>query len=172
LEATLNNEKNISDLVAESLGTARTNSIQFKMLPMILSRSRTVIKGYINTVYRIQPALGPAAFKRLYRTDSDAPIELQENPFAKEKVQCILCKHGISPDYKNVQLLSQFQSPYTGRVYGRHITGLCKSRHEQVEREIIKAQNAGFMPTYHKAVEFLNDPKLFDPEKAVRPHKF
>uniref|UniRef100_A0A182YH18 Mitochondrial ribosomal protein S18C n=1 Tax=Anopheles stephensi TaxID=30069 RepID=A0A182YH18_ANOST len=104
--------------------------------------------------------------------DSNAPIELKENPFAKEKIQCVLCKHGINPDYKNVQLLSQFQSPYTGRVYGRHITGLCQNRHEQVEREIIKAQNAGLMPTYHKAVEFLNDPKLFDPEKAIRPHKY
>ncbi|XP_058442690.1 small ribosomal subunit protein bS18m [Malaya genurostris] len=104
-------------------------------------------------------------------TDSDSPIEL-ENPFAKERVQCILCKHNITPDYKNVQLLSQFQSSYTGRIYGKHITGLCKVRQYQVEREIIKAQNAGFMPTYHKAVEFLEDPKLFDPEKPIRPHKY
>uniref|UniRef100_A0A182SS02 28S ribosomal protein S18c, mitochondrial n=1 Tax=Anopheles maculatus TaxID=74869 RepID=A0A182SS02_9DIPT len=142
------------------------------MLSSIRSRFY-VARGYIN-----KDALAPAATRvpcpRNYTTniDNNAPIELKENPFAKEKVQCVLCKHGINPDYKNVQLLSQFQSPYTGRVYGRHITGLCKNRHEQVEREIIKAQNAGFMPTYHKAVEFLNDPKLFDPEKAIRPHKY
>ncbi|XP_053659904.1 28S ribosomal protein S18c, mitochondrial [Anopheles marshallii] len=129
--------------------------------------------GYVN-----KAALVPAAtnfpLRKQYTTtvDNNSPVQFDENPFAKEKVQCILCKHGINPDYKNVQLLSQFQSPYTGRVYGRHITGLCKNRHEQVEREIIKAQNAGFMPTYHKAVDFLNDPKLFDPEKAIRPHKY
>uniref|UniRef100_A0A8D8B3X3 28S ribosomal protein S18c, mitochondrial n=1 Tax=Culex pipiens TaxID=7175 RepID=A0A8D8B3X3_CULPI len=105
-------------------------------------------------------------------SDPDSPVELGENPFAKERVQCILCKHNVTPDYKNVQLLSQFQSPYTGRIYGKHITGLCKARQEQVEREIIKAQNAGLMPVYHKAVQFLKDPKLFDPEKPVRPHKY
>ncbi|XP_049292049.1 28S ribosomal protein S18c, mitochondrial [Anopheles funestus] len=129
--------------------------------------------GYINKAAAVRAAAS-LPLPRHYTTsvDNNAPVQLKENPFAKEKVQCILCKHGINPDFKNVQLLSQFQSPYTGRVYGRHITGLCQNRHEQVEREIIKAQNAGFMPTYHKAVEFLNDPKLFDPEKAIRPHKY
>ncbi|XP_050073306.1 28S ribosomal protein S18c, mitochondrial [Anopheles maculipalpis] len=145
------------------------------MLSSIGSRLRVgrVILGYINKE-AFAPTAGRLSSPRNYTTsiDNNAPIELKENPFAKDKVQCVLCKHGISPDYKNVQLLSQFQSPYTGRVYGRHITGLCKDRHEQVEREIIKAQNAGLMPTYHKAVEFLNDPKLFDPEKAIRPHKY
>ncbi|XP_035796316.1 28S ribosomal protein S18c, mitochondrial-like [Anopheles albimanus] len=143
----------------------------------LLTRASGVVMGYIN-----RASHGPALVGTLRKdgnrylhsspSDSDAPVVLETNPFAKEQIQCILCKHNISPDYKNVQLLSQFQSPYTGRIYGRHITGLCKSRHEQVEREIIKAQNAGLMPTYHKAVEFLSDPKLFDPEKAVRPHKY
>uniref|UniRef100_A0A182MQG5 28S ribosomal protein S18c, mitochondrial n=1 Tax=Anopheles culicifacies TaxID=139723 RepID=A0A182MQG5_9DIPT len=129
--------------------------------------------GYINKAGQAPAGASFPVLKHYTTTgDSNSPVQLKDNPFAKEKVQCILCKHGINPDYKNVQLLSQFQSPYTGRVYGRHITGLCKNRHAQVEREIIKAQNAGFMPTYHKAVEFLNDPKLFDPEKAVRPHKY
>ncbi|XP_052900215.1 28S ribosomal protein S18c, mitochondrial [Anopheles moucheti] len=129
--------------------------------------------GYVNKAALV-PAAADLPTLKYYTTtvDNNTPVQFEENPFAKEKVQCILCKHGVNPDYKNVQLLSQFQSPYTGRVYGRHITGLCKNRHEQVEREIIKAQNAGFMPTYHKAVEFLNDPKLFDPEKAIRPHKY
>lgn len=141
------------------------------MIATILSSGRAAVTGYINTVKCIQ-SQGFSTAYRPYHTNNDTPIDLKENPFAKEKIQCILCKHNINPDYKNMQLLSQFQSPYTGRVYGRHITGLCKNRHEQVEREIIKAQNAGFMPTYHKAIDFLNDPKLFDPEKAVRPHKF
>ncbi len=78
----------------------------------------------------------------------------------------------IHPDYKNVRLLSQFQSPYTGRIYGRHITGLCKAKQEVVEKEIIKSQSSGFMGTYHKSMDFINDPRLFDPERPIRPHKY
>lgn len=94
------------------------------------------------------------------------------NPFEKEKLQCILCKMNITPDYKNVKLLSQFQSPFTGRIYGRHITGLCANKQKQVEAEIVKAQSAGLMGYYNKEVIFMKDPKLFDPEKSIRPHRF
>lgn len=102
--------------------------------------------------------------------DSDHPIDIA-NPFQPEKQQCILCRMNIHPDYKNVRLLSQFQSPYTGRIYGRHITGLCKAKQLKVEAEIIKSQSAGYMPVYHKAMEYVNDPPLFDPERPIRPHK-
>lgn len=69
-------------------------------------------------------------------------------------------------------MLSQFQSPYTGRVYGKHVTGLCREKHEQVEAEILKAQTCGLIPYYHKDQKFLKDPKLFDPEKPIRYHKY
>ncbi|KAI4462065.1 30s ribosomal protein s18 [Holotrichia oblita] len=101
--------------------------------------------------------------------DNDPIVDI-ENPFEKEKPQCILCKTKIVPNYKNVQLLSQFQSPYTGRIYGRHITGLCKYQQEKVEKEIVKAQSADLMATYLKDPQFFKDPKLFDPEKPLRPH--
>lgn len=78
----------------------------------------------------------------------------------------------ISPTYKNIRLLSQFQSPYTGKIYGRQITGLCKSKQEMVEKEIVKAQSVGYMGSYHKSNDFLKDPKLFDPERPIRPHKY
>ncbi|XP_037719038.1 28S ribosomal protein S18c, mitochondrial [Drosophila subpulchrella] len=103
--------------------------------------------------------------------DSDLPIDIT-NPYEKDPQQCILCKHSIEPHYKNVKLLSQFQSPYTGRIYGRHITGLCKRRQEQVEQAILRAQQCLLMPGYHKDLDFLQDPKLFDPERPVRPHKY
>lgn len=103
---------------------------------------------------------------------SDTPDFQMQNPYEKEKPQCILCKMDITPNYKNVQLLSQFQSRYTGRIYGRHITGLCKAKQEQVEKEIKKAQTAALMPGYHKDVKFLNDPLLFNPERPIRPHKY
>ncbi|XP_073196653.1 small ribosomal subunit protein bS18m isoform X2 [Lepidochelys kempii] len=67
------------------------------------------------------------------------PIQM-ENPYKDPPKRCVLC--GINVDYKNVQLLSQFVSPYTGRIYGRHITG--------------------FMPVVYKDPTFLNDPKICD----------
>lgn len=94
------------------------------------------------------------------------------NPFEKEKPKCILCKLNITPNYKNIKLLSQFQSSYTGRIYGRHITGLCESKQKRVEEEILKAQSAGLMGYYLKDPAFLADAKLFDPENPLRPHRF
>lgn len=105
-------------------------------------------------------------------SDADSPLFDEENPFHKEKRVCILCKLKITPDYKNVKLLSQFQSPYTGRIYGRHITGLCEHKQTLVEAEIDKAQKAGLMASYLKEPCYLKDPVLFDPEKPVRPHRF
>lgn len=105
-------------------------------------------------------------------TDNDTPSFDMQNPFEKEKVQCILCEQDITPDYKNIRMLSQFQSPYTGRIYGRHITGLCSGKQKAVEKEIMKAQSAGLMPSYHKDQYFLKDPKLFDTDNPIRPHKY
>ncbi|XP_076039997.1 mitochondrial ribosomal protein S18C isoform X2 [Oratosquilla oratoria] len=102
---------------------------------------------------------------------NDLPVDIP-NPYEEEKLSCILCKYKVHVDYKNVRLLSQFISPYTGRVYGRHITRLCKQQQDLVEKEITKSRNAGFMPISLKSVEFLKDPKLFDPNNPIRPHKY
>ncbi|KOC60987.1 28S ribosomal protein S18c, mitochondrial [Habropoda laboriosa] len=101
----------------------------------------------------------------------DLPIET-ENPFKRERRLCILCKLNIEPDYKNVRLLSQFQSRYTGRIYGKHITGLCEHKQKKVEHEIIKAQQAGLMGYMTKEPKFVDDPKLFNPNYPFRPHKW
>lgn len=103
--------------------------------------------------------------------DEDDPIDIK-SPYKREDRQCLLCKLNITPDYKNARLLSQFQSSYTGKIYGRHITGLCKTKQKDVERAIRKSQSCGFMPVYHKAIEFFDDPKLYDPEKPIRPHPY
>lgn len=108
----------------------------------------------------------------MFTSDTDSPKFDMENPFEKEKPICILCKHKVPVDYKNVKLLSQFQSRYTGRIYGKHITGLCDKQQKLVEGEIMKAQNAGLMATYLKEPCFAEDPQLFDVEKPIRPHRF
>ncbi|XP_015174115.1 PREDICTED: 28S ribosomal protein S18c, mitochondrial [Polistes dominula] len=98
--------------------------------------------------------------------------DLRENPYKKEKQQCLLCKLNIEPNYKNVRLLSQFQSRYTGRIYGKHITGLCTNKQQKVETEILKAQNAGLMGYFTKDPRYVNDPPLFNPDRPLRPHKY
>lgn len=112
-----------------------------------------------------------STLKSVQIEDENKPI-VMENPFEKEKQKCILCRMKIVPDFKNIKLLSQFQSSYTGRIYGRNITGLCKAKQEKIEIEIIKAQGCGLMGSYHKSTEFLKDPKLFDPERPIRSHKY
>lgn len=61
---------------------------------------------------------------------------------------------------------------YTGRIYGRHITGLCKTKQQEVNNAISRSISSGLMPGYHKAPEFFDDPKLYDPEKPIRPHPY
>lgn len=125
----------------------------------------------------------------------DAPDFSMENPFIREKRQCILCRYQIQVDYKvlllpltlsltlihssllilfhqNTRLLSQFVSSYTGKLYDRHITGLCAEQHERVKREIKKAQSCHYIPIIHKDVRFVKDPELYDPFRPERPNPF
>lgn len=95
--------------------------------------------------------------------DPDMPITEMEDPYADSPPKCILCKHNVDLDYKNTRLLSQFVSPYTGRIYGRQITGLCIFMQRRVAKLIKRSRFFGFMPYEHKDLRFIQDPKLFDP---------
>uniref|UniRef100_A0A8I3S2M4 Small ribosomal subunit protein bS18m n=1 Tax=Canis lupus familiaris TaxID=9615 RepID=A0A8I3S2M4_CANLF len=57
-------------------------------------------------------------------------------------------------------LLSQFISPFTGCIYGRHITGLCGKKQKEITKAIKRAQIMGFMPVTYKDPAFLKDPKV------------
>ncbi|XP_036619090.1 28S ribosomal protein S18c, mitochondrial isoform X2 [Trichosurus vulpecula] len=70
-------------------------------------------------------------------TDEDLPVPM-ENPYKEPNKKCILC--GKTVDYKNVQLLSQFVSPFTGCIYGRHLTGLCGKKQKEITKAIKRAQ--------------------------------
>ncbi|XP_064164902.1 28S ribosomal protein S18c, mitochondrial [Anguilla rostrata] len=91
------------------------------------------------------------------KSEADMPIKM-ENPFKEPEKGCILCN--ITVDYKNVQLLSQFVSPHTGRIYGRHITGLCGRKQKEISKAIKKAQHMGFMSVTLKDPTFLRDPNI------------
>ncbi|XP_040823417.1 28S ribosomal protein S18c, mitochondrial isoform X1 [Ochotona curzoniae] len=106
----------------------------------------------------------PAAHAVLWRrgcsqltSNEDLPVPM-ENPFKEPLKKCILC--GKRVDYKNVQLLSQFVSPFTGCIYGRHITGLCGKKQKEITKAIKRAQIMGFMPVTYKDPVYLKDPKV------------
>uniref|UniRef100_A0A2K5JGF5 Small ribosomal subunit protein bS18m n=1 Tax=Colobus angolensis palliatus TaxID=336983 RepID=A0A2K5JGF5_COLAP len=65
-------------------------------------------------------------------------------------------------NYKNEQLLSQFVSPFTGCIYGRHITGLCGKKQKEITKAIKRAQIMGFMPVTYKDPAYRKDPKVCD----------
>lgn len=129
----------------------------------------------VPSFFRIFPAYTHSAANEnpIFNQDSmkDMPIEM-ENPFIKDKPQCILCKYDIQPSFKNVRLLSQFVSKYTGKIFGRHITGLCAHKHKAVETEIFKARKAGLMAYYLKEPKYLADPSLYNELNPLRPHKY
>uniref|UniRef100_A0A1A9WPQ5 28S ribosomal protein S18c, mitochondrial n=1 Tax=Glossina brevipalpis TaxID=37001 RepID=A0A1A9WPQ5_9MUSC len=151
-----------------------SNTLETKMFKFtkFLADSGSVVNITKNVIRPIGKSASSATLiPAAVSNDPDEPIDIP-NPYKKERVICILCKHNITPDHKNVKLLSQFQSPYTGRIYGRHITGLCKQKQAEVEAAILRAQSSALMPSYHKDIDFIKDPKLFNPEKPTRPHKY
>ncbi|EPB70701.1 putative ribosomal protein S18 [Ancylostoma ceylanicum] len=105
-------------------------------------------------------------------SDPDAPVEIEGNPYKKEDRKCLLCRTGIELDYKNARLLQQFVSTFSGRVYDRHITGLCDHQQKKLVETIALSRKAGYMPIFVKDPKYTKDPKLFDPLKPIRPHSF
>ncbi|XP_058048950.1 small ribosomal subunit protein bS18m [Ahaetulla prasina] len=87
----------------------------------------------------------------------DMPVSM-ENPYKEPPKKCVLC--GVTVDYKNIQLLSQFISPYTGHIFGQHITGLCSKKQREMARAIRTAHCTGFMSVMHKDPVFRSDPKI------------
>ncbi|XP_045428320.1 28S ribosomal protein S18c, mitochondrial-like isoform X1 [Pipistrellus kuhlii] len=90
-------------------------------------------------------------------SNEDLPVPI-ENPYKEPLKKCVLCRKRV--DYKNVQLLSQFISPFTGCIHGRHITGLCGKKQKEITKAIKRAQIMEFMPVTYKDPAYLKDPKI------------
>ncbi|KAM8827554.1 small ribosomal subunit protein bS18m isoform 2-T2 [Spinachia spinachia] len=88
----------------------------------------------------------------------DDSLLVMENPYKEPYTGCLLCS--VTVDFKNTQLLSQFISPHTGRIYGRHVTGLCGRKQKEVSKAIKKAHSMGFMSVTHKHPQFMKDPNI------------
>ncbi|KAK7109499.1 small ribosomal subunit protein bS18m-like [Littorina saxatilis] len=106
--------------------------------------------------------------KLLKDMEDNQPVSSMPDPFQKAHKKCILCQYNLDVNYKNVRLLSQFVSPYTGRIYGRAVTGLCIPMQKQVARAVKQSRVAGYMPYMFKKSEYLKDPRLFDPFKPAK----
>uniref|UniRef100_A0A5S6QAQ3 28S ribosomal protein S18c, mitochondrial n=1 Tax=Trichuris muris TaxID=70415 RepID=A0A5S6QAQ3_TRIMR len=103
----------------------------------------------------------------------DEPLrELRQNPYERPKSKCVLCRYGITPDYKNARLLSQFLSSFSGRLYQKHVTGLCEKQQRLLKKAIENSRRAGLMPVLAKEPRFLKDPRLFDPMTPQRPNPY
>ncbi|XP_043915232.1 28S ribosomal protein S18c, mitochondrial isoform X2 [Protopterus annectens] len=119
--------------------------------------SRCLLRLFLK--YRQVPGLCQKGISTQHENTAakDMP-DLTENPYKEPPVRCILCDTHI--DYKNIQLLSQFVSPYSGRIYGRRITGLCEKKQREISKAIKKAQQLGFMPVTLKDPLFIKDPNI------------
>lgn len=105
----------------------------------------------------------PALVEQLLSTmDGDLPVNSMPDPFQKDYYRCFLCRQKVEIDHKNVRLLNQFVSPFTGRIYGRAITGLCIPMQKRVSQLILRARKSGFMPTRMKDPRYLQDPQPYD----------
>ena len=98
----------------------------------------------------------------LKKVENDMPVFDMADPFEKVHKRCFLCTKNIPLDHKNVRMLSQFVSPYTGRIYGRAITGLCIPMQRQVAKYIKRARLSGYMPYVIKDPRYYQDPSPFD----------
>ncbi|XP_034967747.1 small ribosomal subunit protein bS18m isoform X4 [Zootoca vivipara] len=98
-----------------------------------------------------------SSYSEQLSSNADMPVPM-DNPYKEPPKKCVLC--GVAVDYKNVQLLSQFISPYSGHIFGRHITGLCIKKHREVAKNIKRARQLGFMSVTFKDPTFLSDPKV------------
>lgn len=106
----------------------------------------------------------------LTQEQKDKQFVDKPTPYEKANRQCILCKHKVQLDYKNPRLLSQFISPLTGKVFDKHITGLCEKQQTVLEVEIKKSRAAMFMPWFHKDPKYNRDPVLVNPDRPQRPN--
>ena len=98
--------------------------------------------------------------KRLEPTTDETIVPIRK--VLKCPLHC-LCSKNIQIDYKNVELLSQFISPLSGRILSRHSTGICLEKQIQVALSIVRARNVGLMPYTFKLPSYISPELLPSP---------
>ncbi|XP_072025851.1 uncharacterized protein [Amphiura filiformis] len=163
-------------------------------LPIIRSSYRRNVICSVHPAYMLRTSYGrPLSFTAAVssnaqkdtqvdpQVDVNAQIDVSEeaeesqisemcDPYVEEQQPCLLCKVNIPVSFKNVQLLSQFVSPNTGRMMDRKITKLCHFQHRRVLREISIAKAFGLMPHMYRETVFLKDPSLYNIKYTGNPN--
>ena len=77
-----------------------------------------------------------------------------------------LCSKEIKIDYKNIELLSQFISPITGRILSRVSTGICIEKQNSITKSIKRARVVGLMPYSIKLPAYISPDLLPTPNRS------
>jgi len=103
-----------------------------------------------------------------YRKDDiDYPMDLSKVKKASiihdlhkqgTKDRCVACNVPIT--WKNPQLLAQFISPFSGRMYEKGVTNLCDKAYSRVRNEIKHAVDNGTLGRNYHPPEYRIDPNL------------
>jgi len=119
---------------------------------------------------RVQDSVMGEGEPEVLRADPDAPSFEMQDPYVEAPPKCVLCEHQIPVDYKNVKLLSQFISQFTGTIYPRKTVGLCTVQYDKVVREIIYARKMAMMTHKFKNQSYYDDDSLQypRPDKVIR----
>ena len=67
----------------------------------------------------------------------------KKNPLKKKT--CLICAEQLNVDYKDVNLLRRFMSPY-GRIFSRKRTGNCAKHQRQITKAIKRARHLALLP--------------------------
>ncbi|XP_014865739.1 PREDICTED: 28S ribosomal protein S18c, mitochondrial isoform X1 [Poecilia mexicana] len=146
-----------------SLGTTVTLpafTVVPELLPVLCQVKMLCVRGLqrLKAIFYLPRSTSHRSLTSAEVLPKDDALLKVENLSRESKKGCMLCN--VTVDFKNIQLLSQFVSPHTGRIYGRHITGLCGKKQKEISKAIKKAHSLGFMPVTHKYPEFMKDPRI------------
>merc|ERR1711972_397708 len=100
---------------------------------------------------------------RAREMDPDMPIKLPSRKMKQLKTcgskdRCVACNIPIT--WKNTQFLSQFVSPWSGRLYERGVTNLCDNAYHKVKHEYKRAIDNGLLGRNYKPSAYMMDPNL------------
>ncbi|KAM9841214.1 small ribosomal subunit protein bS18m [Aulostomus maculatus] len=128
------------------------------MLGLRVLRRLSPVFSPFRTTSQVACGRGSPSASANVAQQQDGVLLKMDNPYEKSPRRCVLCN--IAVDFRNVQLLSQFISPFSGRIYGRRITGLCGRKQKEISKAIKKAHSMGFMSVTHKHPQFMKDPRV------------
>lgn len=162
--------KGLFDAVFKDFNLIRTTVRNYHVTPPL---SRILRPRYVDVSATLLPDLKVPDTINEHRSrsgdhpsmasDPDAPSFHLDDPYVEPPPKCVICENQFHIDYKNVQLLSQFCSQFTGRIYPRKVVGLCSVKYDEVVRAILFSRKMGLMSKRYIEHRFYDDAYLTYP---------